>query len=104
MANTKTASISPHITEELWEQRGRPYSIHQQPWPQWDQEAVKEDTIELVIQVNGKVRDKLQVPVGTPDDTLKQLALASEKTQSWLEAKEPSKVFVVRGRLVNIVV
>jgi leucyl-tRNA synthetase len=98
------APISPHITEELWQQRGRPYSIHQQPWPQWDQEAVKEDTIELVIQVNGKVRDKLEVPVGLDDETLKQLALASEKTQSWLEGKEPRKVIVVRGRLVNIVV
>ncbi len=98
------APISPHITEELWEQRGRPYSIHQQPWPQWDEEAVKEDTIELVIQVNGKVRDKLEVPVGTDDDTLKQLALASDKAQSWLDGKEPRKVIAVRGRLVNIVV
>ncbi|MFZ0545679.1 MAG: leucine--tRNA ligase [Candidatus Promineifilaceae bacterium] len=98
------APISPHITEELWEQRGRPYSIHQQSWPTWDEEAVKEESIELVVQVNGKVRDKLEVPVGTPDETLKQLALASEKAQGWMEGKEPRKVIVVRGRLVNIVV
>jgi leucyl-tRNA synthetase len=98
------APISPHITEELWEQRGRPYSIHRQPWPQWDAEAVKEDTIELVVQVNGRVRDKLEVPVGTNDEALKQLALASEKAQIWMEGKEPRKVIVVRGRLVNIVV
>jgi leucyl-tRNA synthetase len=98
------APISPHITEELWQQRGRHYSIHQQPWPQWDEEAVKEDSIELVVQVNGKVRDKLEVPVGTADETLKQLALASEKAQSWMDGKEPRKVIVVRGRLVKIVV
>ncbi len=96
--------ISPHITEELWSRRGRSYSIHQQSWPTWDEEAVKEDTIELVIQVNGRVRDKLEVAVGTPDDTLKELALASEKAQSWMDGKEPRKVIVVRGRLVNIVV
>jgi leucyl-tRNA synthetase len=97
------APISPHITEELWAQRGRPYSIHQQPWPTWDEEAVKEDALELVVQVNGRVRDKIEVPAGTPDETLKQIALASEKVQGWIEGNPPLKVIVVRGRLVNIV-
>ena len=97
------APIAPHITEELWAQRGRPYSIHQQPWPAWDAEIAKEDTITLVVQVNGKVRDKIEVEAGLPDDKLQEIALASEKIQQWLEGKEPRKVIVVKGRLVNVV-
>ena len=97
------APIAPHITEELWAQRGRPYSIHQQPWPEWDAEIAKEETITLVVQVNGKVRDKIEVEAGLPDETLQTLALSSEKIQHWLEGKEPRKVIVVKGRLVNIV-
>ena len=97
------APIAPHITEELWAQRGRKYSIHQQPWPAWDAEIAKEDTITLVVQVNGKVRDKIEVEAGLPDDKLQEIALASEKIQQWLEGKEPRKVIVVKGRLVNIV-
>ncbi|MFQ5399586.1 MAG: leucine--tRNA ligase [Anaerolineae bacterium] len=97
------APIAPHITEELWAQRGRPYSIHQQAWPQWDPEVAKEETITLVVQVNGKVRDKMELPAGLSDEELKTKALASEKIQRHLDGKEPRKVIVVKGRLVNIV-
>jgi leucyl-tRNA synthetase len=88
----------------LWAQHGRPYSIHQQPWPTWDDEAAKEDSITLVVQINGKVRDKIEVEAGLSDDDMKEIALASEKVQGWLEGKTPRKVIVVKGRLVNIVV
>ncbi len=98
------APIAPHITEELWAQRGRTYSIHQQPWPQWDADVAKEDTITLIVQVNGRVRDKLEVPADLDDEAVKQIALSSDKTQGWLDGKEPRKVIVVRGKLVNIVV
>ena len=98
------APIAPYITEELWAQRGKPYSIHQQPWPEWDEEAAKEDTITLVVQINGKVRDKIEAEAGVGDETLKEMALASEKVQGWLDGKTPRKVIVVKGRLVNIVV
>lgn len=98
------APIAPHITEELWAQRGHAYSIHQQPWPQWDADVAKEDTITLVVQVNGRVRDKLEVPADLDDEAVKQIALSSDKTQGWLDGKEPRKVIVVRGKLVNIVV
>jgi leucyl-tRNA synthetase len=98
------APIAPYITEELWAQHGRPYSIHQQPWPTWDDEAAKEDSITLVVQINGKVRDKIEVEAGLSDDDMKEIALASEKVQGWLEGKTPRKVIVVKGRLVNIVV
>ncbi|MCB8921168.1 MAG: leucine--tRNA ligase [Ardenticatenaceae bacterium] len=97
------APIAPHITEELWAQRGRPYSIHQQSWPQWDEAIAKEDTITLIVQINGKVRDRIDVPAGTPEADLKAAALASDNVQKHLEGKEPRKVIVVKGKLVNIV-
>ncbi|HRQ13594.1 MAG TPA: leucine--tRNA ligase [Promineifilum sp.] len=98
------APISPHITEELWSQRGRPYSIHQQSWPQWDEDAAREEMISLVIQINGKTRDKLDVPAGMDDDQLSRIALESEKVERLLDGKQPRKVIVVRGTLVNIVI
>ncbi len=98
------APIAPHITEELWAQRGHTYSIHQQPWPQWAADVAKEDAITLIVQVNGRVRDKLEVPADLDDEAVKQIALSSDKAQGWLDGKEPRKVIVVRGKLVNIVV
>jgi leucyl-tRNA synthetase len=98
------APVAPHITEELWAQRGRPYSIHQQPWPTWDEEIAREDTITLIVQVNGKVRDKVEAPAGVSEEEAKQLALASPAIQSWLNGGQPRKVIVVPGKLVNIVV
>jgi leucyl-tRNA synthetase len=97
------APIAPHITEELWAQRGHVYSVHQQPWPEWDAEAAKEESITLVVQINGKVRDKIETDAGQDDEVLKEIALASEKVQGWLDGKPPRKVIVVKGRLVNIV-
>ena len=97
------APISPHITEELWMHRGNGYSIHQQPWPVWDEELAKEETITLVVQVNGKVRDRILVETGLGDDELKNIALSSETIQRWLDGKPPNKIIVVRGKLVNIV-
>lgn len=97
------APITPHVSEELWAQRGRPYSIHQQPWPQWDEEIARDDTITLVVQVNGKVRDRLELPADTPEADMKTAALASENVQRYLEGKEPRKVIVIKGKLVNIV-
>jgi leucyl-tRNA synthetase len=97
------APIAPHITEELWAQRGHGYSVHQQPWPAWDAEAAKEDSLTLVVQINGKVRDKIEVEAGQDDEVLKEIALASDKVQGWLAGNPPRQVFVVKGRLVNIV-
>ncbi len=97
------APIAPHITEELWSRRGRAGSIHVQAWPQWDVETAREDVISLVVQVNGRVRDTIEVPAGTDDETLKQLALESDKVRKWMDGQTPRKVIVVRGTLVNIV-
>ncbi len=97
------APVAPHISEELWELGGNRYSVHQQPWPVLDEEAVIEEQITLVVQVNGKLRDRIMVPVDIGDEEAKQLALSSEAIQKFLEGKAPRQVVYVKGRLVNIV-
>ena len=99
------APVTPHIAEELWvEVLGQPYSIHTQPWPEADPEALKEDEITLVVQVNGKVRDRLRVPADISEEDAKARALASPAVQKRLNGKTPRKVIYVPGKLVNIVV
>jgi leucyl-tRNA synthetase len=99
------APVCPHIAEELWTNAlGKPYSVHTQPWPQVDQAAVKEDEITIPVQVNGKLRDRLVVPVDASEEYIKSAALASEAVQKFLEGKPPKKVIVAQKKLVNIVV
>jgi leucyl-tRNA synthetase len=99
------APVAPHIAEELWTiQLGRPYSVHQQKWPQVDEAAAKEDTIELPVQINGKVRDRITIPADASEEEIKAAALASEGVKKHLEGKEPKKVIVANKRLVSIVV
>jgi len=98
------APVTPHIAEELWSRLGKPYSIHTQSWPQVDEDAAKEEEITLVVQVNGKLRDRITVPAGISGAEAEAKALASEEVQHYLEGKKPKKVIVVEGRLVNIVV
>jgi len=99
------APVAPHIAEELWaNQLGKPYSIHQQQWPKVDEAAAKEDTIELPVQINGKVRDRIMVPADASEDDIKSAALASEVVKKHLEGKEPRKVIVANRRLVSLVV
>jgi leucyl-tRNA synthetase len=97
------APVSPHISEELWAAIGKPYSIHTQSWPSVDEEAAAEEMITLVVQVNGKLRDRITVPVGISEADAKMTALASEAVQKLLEGIPPRKVIVVLGKLVNIV-
>jgi len=94
----------PHLTEELWMELGEPYSIHNQAWPEYDPELAKENEITLVIQVNGKVRDRITVPADISEAAARQAALASEAAQRFMEGKSPREVIFVPGRLVNIVV
>jgi len=99
------APVAPHISEELWTNHlGRPYSIHQQLWPKVDEAATKEDTVELPVQINGKVRDRITVATEASEDEIKAAALASETVQRYLEGKEPKKVIVANKRLVSIVI
>jgi len=98
------APVTPHVSEELWSRLNNPYSIHQQSWPEIDNEAVLEEEITLIVQVNGKVRERLIVPANIDAKNAKSQALSSENVQRHLDGKEPQKVIYVPGRLVNIVV
>ncbi len=97
------APVTPHVAEELWSHFGKPYSVHTQPWPEVDEAAAKEDQITLVVQVNGKLRDRIDVPATISEAEAKQLALASSAVQKHLDGREPKKVIYVPGKLVNIV-
>ncbi len=98
------APLTPHIAEELWMRLGKPYSIHTQSWPEFDPEIAKEEQITLVLQVNGKVRDRVQVPASITDDEARQMALENESVQRHMAGAEPRQVIVVSKRLVNVVV
>ncbi len=98
------APCCPHIAEELWARTGRPYSVHQQTWPRFDPALAAEETITLVVQINGKVRARLEVPANIAEEAARQTALADENVQRHLGGKSPRKVIVVPGKLVNIVV
>ena len=99
------APAVPHIAEELWsEVLGKPYSIHNQKWPEADQEMMKTDEITLIVQVNGKLRDRIVVPVDISKEDAEKTALASPGAAPFLEGQEVRKVIIVPGRLVNIVI
>ena len=98
------APIFPHISEELWHQMGNTNSVHLQAWPQGDPGKAREDTVSIVVQVNGKVRDKLVVAPDADHATLESQALALETVKRWIDGKTIRKVVVVPGKLVNIVV
>lgn len=98
------APFAPHFTEEMWERMGYPYSIFNQSWPSYDPEALKRDTIELAVQINGQVKYKIEVPASAENKEIEDAALNDEKAAVFLKDREIIKVIVVKGRLVNIVV
>ena len=98
------APIAPFMAEEIWARKGRPYSVHQQMWPAWDAALAADDMITIVVQVNGKVRDRVQVPADVTEDQAIAAALASEGAKKYMDGQTPKKVLHVPGRLVNIVV
>jgi leucyl-tRNA synthetase len=98
------APYAPHLCEELWQRLDEPGLIAHAEWPTYDEALCIDDTVTIVIQINGKKRDELQVSKDTDRGELERLALAGERTQKYLEGREPKKVIVVPGRLVNIVV
>ena len=96
------APFTPHLAEELWHKLGHETTIHREPWPTYDPAKCVAETFELVIQVNGKVRDKMEVPADISEDDAKAKALASEKVKPYLADKKPSKIIYIKGRLVSI--
>lgn len=98
------APFVPHITEELWENIGGSGSVHKQKWPSYTEEALVKDEIEIVVQVNGKVKDRLVIPVGLDKQATEKAAMKSTKIQQLVEGKQVVKVIVIPEKLVNIVV
>lgn len=95
--------FAPHIAEELWEAIGEKNSIFQHPWPLWIEELTKEEEIELVIQVNGKLRAKLSIPVGLSEEEIRNRAINEPRIKELTKDKEIKKIIIVKGKLVNIV-
>ena len=96
--------IVPHLTEELWESIGNSFSIHKQEWPKYDSDLATHEEITLVVQVNGKLRDRIQAPAELEEEGAKQMAFSSEKVEGYLQGKEIKKIIYIKGRLINIVV
>ncbi|MFB0559010.1 MAG: leucine--tRNA ligase [Dehalococcoidales bacterium] len=97
------APTAPHLAEELWQRTGRDYSIHNRSWPRWDETLAKEEEITLVVQVNGKLRDRITVPASITEAEAKEQALSSQKAKVHLKDKEIVNAIYVPGRLVNLV-
>lgn len=96
--------FAPHITEELWHQLGHDTTIHIDTWPKWDDRYLQTNETTIIVQVNGKVRAKLQLPTDTSEENIKTKALSEENVQKFLEGNEPKKVIYVKGKLVSIVI
>jgi leucyl-tRNA synthetase len=88
----------------LWERLGNPYSVHRQAWPEYDPALTVANEVEVVVQVNGKLRDRLMLPVDLSEDAARAAVLAQPKIAEAVAGREPRKVIYVPGRLVNIVV
>ncbi|HEV2527582.1 MAG TPA: leucine--tRNA ligase [Thermomicrobiales bacterium] len=98
------APATPFVAEEMWERLGQTYSVHHQPWPVFDSALLVVDEAELVVQVNGKVRDRITVPVGLEQDAAVEQVLALPKVREFVGEKTLAKVIYVPGRLINLVV
>ena len=97
------APFAPHITEELWQQLGHDGSVHIAEWPVWDDQYLIDKTINIVVQVNGKVRATLQLPADVTEAVATQTALAHPRVQTAIGHKKPARIIYVPGRLVNVV-
>lgn len=96
--------FAPHMAEEIWEKTGQKESIVIASWPRWEEEKIVEDSLLMVVQVNGKVRSEIKVPSDENEDNIKKIALKDENVMKWIEGKEIKRFIIVKGRLINIVV
>jgi leucyl-tRNA synthetase len=97
------APFAPHLAEELWERLGQPFSVHRAAWPTFQEKYLKTDEELVVVQVNGKLRDRLNIPTGASEEEVRRLALASPRVSTYTNSREPSRVVYVPGRLINLV-
>jgi len=107
------APFAPHLSEELWSSFAKnsedkhfnvANSVHNQPWPKYNPKLIREEIIQLVIQINGKVRDKIEVEADIPEEKAKELALSQEKIKKWIGGRSVQKIIFVPGKLINIVI
>src|SRR5262249_35739474 len=95
--------VCPHITEALWEELGHAESLFRQSWPVADRDAMKRELVQIVVQVDGRVRSRLTAGIAAEDAEIREMALADGRVRPWLDGRQVAKVVVVPGRLVNIV-
>ena len=98
------APVTPHLAEELWELLGQPDSIHRQEWPEADAKLAAAELVTLVVQVNGKVRGRVEIPAGMDQPAAERLARAVPNVARSLGEREPRRVIAVAGKLINFVV
>ena len=98
------APFAPHITEELWREMGHDDTVHVGHWPKWDEKYLKSSVMTIIVQVNGKLRAKLELPSDMDKQGVEAAALADENVQKFINNKPPKKMVYVPGKLVNIVV
>lgn len=96
--------LAPHLAEEIWHMLGHKQSIFCESWPRWQEEFIKDDEVEIVVQINGKLRDRLRLTVNVKEDEIKQAAMNSETIKKWLANKKIKQIILVKGKLINIVV
>jgi leucyl-tRNA synthetase len=96
--------FAPHIAEELWKKLGHKQTIFNEPWPEYDEKLIKKDKIDLIIQINGKVRDKIEVSADISEKEAQKIVLSNDKIKTWLNNQEPKKIIFVKGKLINIVI
>ena len=97
------APMAPHMSEELWERTGRRSSVHSRSWPEWDAGLAADAAITLVVQVDGRLRDRIEVPASITDDLARETALRSRNVRRHVEGREVKRVVYVPGKLVNVV-
>jgi leucyl-tRNA synthetase len=98
------SAYAPHLGEELWEKLGHTESVSKAPWPSWEEALTREEELTIVVQVNGKIRDKFTAPPGLPREDLERTARALPGLRKWIEGRQVVKVIAVPDKLVNIVV
>jgi leucyl-tRNA synthetase len=96
--------FAPHFAEEMWEKLGYEYSIFNEQWPVWDEKALLKDMVEIAVQLNGKVKTRLEVPSNASEKEIEEIVMADDETKALLAGKQVVKVIVIKNRLVNIVV
>jgi leucyl-tRNA synthetase len=96
--------MAPHLAHELWQMKGHDSMLARESWPTWDEDLAREETATMIVQVNGKVRDRIEVSADIEESEAKAVAMASEKIQSWLDGAEAKRVIVRPPKLVNIVI